>query len=229
MTKQISITRDSIELVGDISGKGQDTLLLHAGGESRKVWHPVMARLSEHGFRSVSFDQRGHGKSGGSADDGVLAYGEDAKAMIRLLERPVVVGGSLGGFALMLALESVQTDVAGLVLVDVVPAPDPSLTRTYLSPRKSLRASPLVEDILSRSDQLSQIVATLDLPVLLICGGVDSPIEEEAREALSAIVPQLSIRVIEEAGHLVARDAPIQLSEHLIAFMNQPEVLTRRI
>ncbi len=228
MTELVTITRRGVELTGEAKGEGPEILLLHAGGESRHVWRPVMSTLTKQGFRSVAFDQRGHGDSGGAAADGVLAYGDDAKAMIGLLHKPVVVGGSLGGFALILALEALQADIAGLVLVDVTPAPNPEVTRAYLSPRGGLGASPLVDDILSRSDQLSHIVAGLDLPILLVCGGARSPIDDDARASFSSIAPQALIETVEGAGHLVARDAPAELSQLIGDFANTPEVAARR-
>src|SRR5262245_9131208 len=123
MTETLRIARAHIELAGEARGAGSGVLLLHAGGETRAVWRPIMDSLAERGFRSMAFDQRGHGESGGSPLDGVSAYGDDARAMIQLMHRPVVVGASLGGFALMLALQALEGEVAGFVLVDVTPAP----------------------------------------------------------------------------------------------------------
>ena len=209
---EVELQRGPDLIVGEQVGSGTPILLLHAGGESRPVWRPVMADLAAHGFTSVAYDQRGHGESGGSPADGILAYGEDAKAMIRNLDRPVVVGASLGGFALMLALEELEADVAGFVLVDVTPAPDPVRARAYLAPRGGLGRSPLVEDILSRSTQLSEIVRGLSLPVLLACGGNKSPLDEAGRTEFARICPHADIRVIDNASHLVARDAPRELA-----------------
>ncbi len=228
MTETLNLVRPDAELVGDAMGEGPDVLLLHAGGESRLVWRPVMSMLSARGFRSVAFDQRGHGESTGSPQDGVLAYGGDAMAMIGQLQSPVVVGGSLGGFALMLALEALEGEVAGLVLADVTPAPDPELTHAYLSPRGGLGASPIVEDILSRSEQMTRIVAALRLPVLLICGGERSPIDEKARAGFSSLAPHARIEIVEGAGHLVARDAPDELSRHIVDFVESKNVRARR-
>jgi pimeloyl-ACP methyl ester carboxylesterase len=118
MRNELVLARPGATLAGEGTGSGPEILLLHAGGETRAVWRPVMDVLSRRGYRSVAFDQRGHGESGGSAADGVTAYGEDAKAIISTMERPLVVGASLGGFALMLALEELEARVSGLVLVE---------------------------------------------------------------------------------------------------------------
>lgn len=228
MIERLKLVRPDAVLLGDIVGNGQEILLLHAGGESRPVWRPVMATLAARGFGAVAFDQRGHGESGGSPADGVRAYGDDAKAMILEMRRPVAVGASLGGIALMLALEELEAHVAGLVLVDVTPAPDPVRTRAYLAPRGGLGASPLVEDILSQAELLARIVAALRLPILLVCGGAHSPLGEDGRAHFSALAPHARIEIVANAGHLVARDAPDQLARLIGDFAESDAVASRR-
>lgn len=228
MNEALTLTRPDAVLAGESAGSGREVLLLHAGGESRAVWRPVMVDLSAEGFRAVAYDQRGHGESGGAASDGVLAYGDDAKAMIGEMRCPVVVGGSLGGFALMLALEEFEDEVAGLVLVDVTPAPDRERTRAYLAPRGGLGASPLVEDILARAEEMTRIVTLLRLPILLVCGGAASPLDEKVRSEFSAMSPQAKVEIIDHAGHLVARDAPRELSMSIGRFMASEDVRARQ-
>lgn len=213
-----ALARPDITLAAETAGAGRNVLLLHAGGETRAVWRPVMGVLAEHGLRSEAYDQRGHGDSGGAASDGVQAFGEDAKAMIRRSPNSIVAGGSLGGFALMHVLEECEAQAAGLVLIDVTPSPDPERTRKFLAPRGGLGASPLVDDILSQSDRFTGIVEKLRLPILLVCGGARSPIDQKARDAFAKLCPHAEIKVIEDAGHLVARDAPLELATLIAGF-----------
>lgn len=210
MNERLTLNRPDAVLIGERAGVGQPILLLHAGGEARAVWRPVMNALAPRGYQCIAFDQRGHGESGGATWDGILAYGEDAKAMIGLMSQPIVVGASLGGFALMLALQTLEADVSGLVLVDVIPAPDHERTRSYLSPR-GYATSPLVDDILGRTQDLTRIVGALRLPILLVSAG-RSPIGEEGHAQLRALAPHARIEIIPEASHLVARDAPAKLA-----------------
>ena len=117
------IARLDVLLRGEEAGVGPTVLLLHAGGERRQVWTPVIDVLVDAGFRCVAFDQRGHGDSGGS-QQALAPCADDVAAMLHA-EPPgcVVVGASLGGLAAIAALgdPAVRTRVAGLVLVDVVP------------------------------------------------------------------------------------------------------------
>jgi pimeloyl-ACP methyl ester carboxylesterase len=212
MNERLTIVRGGITLVGERAGEGRPVLLLHAGGETRAVWRPVMTALGARGLASVAFDQRGHGESGGAPADGALAYGDDAKAMIAPLPRPVVVGASLGGFALMFALEALEAQVAGLVLVDVVPAPDAERARAYLSPRGGLGASPLVTDLLARAEDLTRIVRTLRLPIMLVSAGGTSPLGEAGRQQMRALAPHARVETVAKASHLIARDAPAELA-----------------
>jgi len=215
------LERPGVTLAAETAGAGRNVLLLHAGGETRAVWRPVMSVLADHGLRSEAYDQRGHGDSGGAASDGVQAFGDDAKAMIRRSPNSIVAGGSLGGFALMLALEDCEAQAAGLVLIDVTPNPDPERTRKYLAPRGELGASPLVEDILSQSDRFTGTVEKLRLPILLVCGGAASPMDQKARDAFAKLCPHADIKIVEDAGHLVARDAPLELAEIIADFARQ--------
>lgn len=219
------LERPGAVLAAETAGAGPNVLLLHAGGETRAVWRPVMNVLTERGFRSEAYDQRGHGESGGAASDGVQAYGEDAKAMIRRSPNSIVAGGSLGGFALMHALEECEAQAAGLVLIDVTPSPDPERTRKFLTPRGDLGASPLVKDILSQSDRFTGIIAKLRLPILLVCGGARSPIDQKARDDFATLCPHADIKIIEDAGHLVARDAPLELAALIAGFAKRATIL----
>ena len=221
-----ALHRPDARLRFDQLGEGPDMLLLHAGGERRTVWRPVMRDLAAH-CRCTAYDQRGHGASGGSRGDPVTAFGEDAVAMIARLHRPVVVGASLGGFAALLALDRVEQLVAGLVLVDVVPDPDPERTRAFLAPL-GLAETPLVADILGRAEQLRAIAAKLSLPILAVRAGARGPMVDLDAERFRKLVPQAQVVTVPEAGHLIAREKPGELAALLAAFLASPEVRQRR-
>src|SRR6266508_2421423 len=154
---EIALVRGDATLRGTATGTGPTVLLLHAGGEQRGVWTPLAAPLAQRGLRTVAFDLRGHGASPGPATT-LQAIAEDVTAMIRREPAPVVVvGASLGGLAAIAALADpgAARHIAGLVLVDVVPDPDPPRTRAWLDAR-GLRhdRAELVEDILQRGSEL---------------------------------------------------------------------------
>ncbi|GAA0251400.1 hypothetical protein GCM10010492_59710 [Saccharothrix mutabilis subsp. mutabilis] len=209
------ITRPDAVLHGEEVGVGPTVLLLHAGGERRRVWRPVVDVLVPAGLRCVAFDLRGHGDSSG-APRALQPYADDIAAMIRAEPRGcVVVGASLGGLAAIAALgePAVRTKVAGLVLVDVVPDLEPHRVRNFLATHgRSGTYADLVDDILARVPALRRITAGLHLPVLLVRGDDGSSITDDDVERLRRLAPHATVARIPDAGHLVARDQPVALA-----------------
>jgi pimeloyl-ACP methyl ester carboxylesterase len=229
--QSLSFKSGDVLLHADRLGSGHGALLLHAGGERRSVWHPVMEKLAAAGFSAMAVDQRGHGESGGERADGVRMFGRDARAALREMpDWPILVGSSLGGFAALLALadDAVQQDAAGLVLVDVTPDPEPKRTRAFLAAttQPDLAENPLVEDILGRADELRAAAAAMRLPVLLVRAGQGAVTEGEV-ESLRTLIPHLETATVPDAGHLVARDAPEALAAILVDFLSRRAVRER--
>jgi len=210
-----TIDRGNVVLRATAMGSGPTVLLLHAGGEHRGVWSPVAIPLAESGIRTVAFDLRGHGDSGGCPTT-LAEIAEDVMAMVRGEAAPVaVVGASLGGFAAIAALAEPATArrVTGLMLVDVAPALEPDRIRRWLHQRGLDRGrSELMEDILQRGAELLGQVATLDVPIMLVRGGPRSPLFDDDVARLLRANPRIAVRSVASAGHLVARDAPAELA-----------------
>ena len=163
----------------------------------------------------MAFDLRGHGASTGRATT-LRAIAEDVTVMIRDQPAPVVVvGASLGGLAAIASLADVRRarQVAGLILVDVVPDPDPAAVRAWLDQRglRHQRAE-LVEDILERGPDLLATATTIELPILLVRGGPHSPLTGAEAERFRAAGHAVSVTRVPGAGHLIARDAPDELA-----------------
>lgn len=224
-----SLARPDGRLYFDSLGSGSDVLLLHAGGERRRVWHPVMECLARHGCRATAYDQRGHGESIASRTFTLPEYGEDTIDMIARLTMPVVVGASLGGFAALFALADPATEahVAGLVLVDIFPDPDPEQTQRFLAPL-GMDKSPLVADILGRQDRLSEITRGLSLPILAIRAGERTGITDTDADRFLALAPHAQIVSIAGAGHLIAKEKPVELAGLLSEFLLLDAVRERR-
>lgn len=215
----VSLALGEVTLRGTVTGTGPTVLLLHAGGERRGVWMPVAARMSANGLRTVAYDLRGHGGSSGRATT-LRAVTDDVIAMVAREPAPIVMAGaSLGGFAALAALAepAVAERVAGLVLVDVVPDPDPDRVCPWLDAQGLL--APLIElvqDILGSGPELLATVAALDLPILLV-RGERSPLPDADADRLRAANRRVTVTTVPGAGHLVARDAPAELASVLSA------------
>ena len=99
-------------------------VLLHGGHQSAHSWDLVSLSLAR-SYRVLALDQRGHGDSEWSRD---VTYTNhemslDAEAFIAAmdLQRPVLVGHSMGGRNAMLLTRRAQHLLCALVVVDVGP------------------------------------------------------------------------------------------------------------
>jgi pimeloyl-ACP methyl ester carboxylesterase len=89
---------DGVELaVRDHGGDGPDVLFLHGRSRTLVDWPPVLEHLP--GIRAAAMDFRWHGGSdvGGSVSIDALIADIDAVGSALAMERPVLVGHSMGG------------------------------------------------------------------------------------------------------------------------------------
>lgn len=87
------------------SGSGKTTILLaHGYGFTNIEWNILVERLNRLNYRTLVFDQRGHGKSSiGKAGISSSSMASDYKNLIEYfkLENCILVGHSMGGFLAM--------------------------------------------------------------------------------------------------------------------------------
>ncbi len=124
-------SRHGLRLAAEDHGAAEapPILLLHGGGQTRAAWKGTARRLAAAGWRAVALDQRGHGQSAWAPDRdySIRRFAEDLLDVAALFRRrPVAIGASLGGLAIMtaagLAAETgAPSPFAGTVLVDVTP------------------------------------------------------------------------------------------------------------
>lgn len=123
------VVRDDVRLVcRDWGGVGRSVVLLHGLAGHAGEWDTVARRLSP-AHRVVAVDQRGHGNSERHPKDVSRgAYVADVLAVLGefALDRPVLVGQSLGGHTAMLTAAAHSDRLAGLVLIEAGPGgPNP--------------------------------------------------------------------------------------------------------
>lgn len=102
----------------DEQGDGAPLILIHGGLSSSSQWEPVVPELAA-GFRVITPDSRGHGRSSNSA--GALSYARIADDIAALIEalalpRPLVGGWSDGG-QVTLELGARHPGAAGALMV----------------------------------------------------------------------------------------------------------------
>jgi pimeloyl-ACP methyl ester carboxylesterase len=99
-------------------------VLLHGGHQSAHSWDLVSLHLAQR-FRVLALDQRGHGDSEWARDVSYTNHemSLDAEAFIAALglERPILMGHSMGGRNSMLLVRHSPSLLRALVVVDVGP------------------------------------------------------------------------------------------------------------
>jgi len=119
-----SVLTDDIETYYEIAGEGEPIVFVHGAAGSRDNWHPQVKHLSNR-FRVVTYDIRGHGKSGGSDRKySCTLFADDLHELITVLEieKHVVCGLSLGGMIAQQYAVKYQSNLTGLVLADTAVA-----------------------------------------------------------------------------------------------------------
>lgn len=95
-----TVRTNDIETYYERTGGGPPIVFVHGGWTDHRMWSPQVEAISDD-FEVVTYDVRGHGRTGGSAQRcyTIELFAADLKALVDALDldRPVVCGLSLGG------------------------------------------------------------------------------------------------------------------------------------
>ena len=75
--------------------------------------------------------------------------------------------------------------------------------------------------LLTRPDA-SSVLKGLSMPCLLLCGRQDNWATVAQHAAMQALAPGAQLSVVEEAGHMVLMEQPVQTSEAIHKFLRKP-------
>ena len=186
---------------------GPVVLALHGWRGRPTQFRPLASALLEHGFRTISIDGPGHGRSAGDRATPRL-YGELLIDVAKIAGGAhAVVGHSFGGAALGAAL-AFGFRPARIVIVS-------SPTRVSRVPSAFARAAGLparamphywrlLEENAGRPMAELDLVATgpgCDIPALLVHDRQDAVIPYADAEALAGLWPELEVMTTEGLGH----------------------------
>ena len=142
---------DDVELHYELHGKGKPIVFSHAWLDDSSIWNSQVRHFSKD-HTVILYDHRGHGGSdkpkGGEGNYSVQVLSNDMYALLKKLnlEKPILVGFSLGGFASILFSLEHPDKISKLVLVGVTAkmTPPPSaklfgILRVFLPYRTFLR------------------------------------------------------------------------------------------
>jgi pimeloyl-ACP methyl ester carboxylesterase len=133
-----------------------ELVLLHGGGQNAHTWDTVALAL---GRPLVAIDLPGHGHSDSPREDvaGFHANAEDVATAVRTLapEAHAVVGMSAGGIT-ALAMSTLAPElIRKLVLVDILPNPDPAATKLITDFIHGPETFPDFDELLARTMQFN--------------------------------------------------------------------------
>lgn len=106
-----------------VGESGTPLIILHGVFGSADNWATIQKQLAEAGFTSYALDARNHGRSPWSDDFSYELMADDLLAFIeeQELERPVIIGHSMGGKVAMQFSMKYPEVFSKLVIVDIAP------------------------------------------------------------------------------------------------------------
>ncbi len=222
----------------DIAGPatGPTVVLLHAGAETSEVWRPISPVLNGAGWQTIAPDFRGHGESGRAPVYRFDDFLDDTETIIQEQSgNPlVIVGGSIGGATGLVLTGEERIPARGLVLLDVPTSPTPQAGHNERDKIQSARKrnNPAIASIDATfldGDFLKAVIKDMArwrragknvrVPTLLVRGTRSNVVDDRARKLFKEDIPHADVAEL-DAGHLVAREQPIQLAELLTQFLS---------
>jgi pimeloyl-ACP methyl ester carboxylesterase len=178
-------------------------LILHGAGSCKESHHDFARAAQAAGLAALAFDQRGHGASEGAMGGDVL---EDIGHMAEVLRshlgpgrRAVALrGSSMGGCLALLAAGG--ADAAAVVAI--CPASPTGMRRRLAGGDVPFRAdTPALDALLARVD-LSEVIASLQAPLLLLHAEGDEQVPvQHSRELAQHMRSPLSRLITLPGGH----------------------------
>ena len=148
----------ALQLAFEATGTGSPVVILHGLLGSSRNWQSVAKAVAPH-HRVLCVDQRNHGRSPWAPTMGYEEMAADVRALIEAqgLERPVVIGHSMGGkTAMALALETPQA-IGRLVVVDIAPVSYPDRFSSYVDAMQRVD----MEHLTRRADATLQLATRI--------------------------------------------------------------------
>ncbi|MFE7041747.1 alpha/beta fold hydrolase [Streptomyces atratus] len=228
---------------------GLPVLLIHGHPFNRTLWAPQAKALTEAGYRVITPDLRGYGRSSVTPGQVFLSdFADDLAALLDHLgiERAVVGGVSMGGQITMEFHRRHPQRVHALVLSDTsAPAETDEgkefrnrLAERLLTEGMDSYAGEVIDKMLAayNVDAMPDVAAaalrgraerpdyrdTLPAvrePVLILVGADDVYTPVADAEAIHRLVPQAALAVIEKAGHLPGTEQPERFNTALLDFL----------
>jgi len=184
-----------LQLAFEVTGSGPAVVILHGLFGSARNWRGMAKALASH-YRVFCVDMRNHGQSPWATTMTYPEMAADVRMLIESegLDKPVVIGHSMGGKAAMtLALET-PSRVGRLIVVDIAPVSYVDRFSVYLEAMREVDTGSLTKRA-DAMEQLVQRIQDVDLVGFLLQNLVPRDDHFDWRLNLGAIgsaVPDLS-------------------------------------
>ena len=201
----------SVRLSVKEAGSGTDMILIHGRTLSKEDMDPLFDRYKER-YHVVSYDVRGHGKteSGGTCTLDDLS--DDLVGLIDAyqLEKPVVIGFSMGSYIALRTAERYPDLFSGIVLIG-------TRGKGHVS-RFSI--SDEVADAMKNFDNMTDISKAV-APALVLTGENDFINPPEEGENVAKALPDAEFMLVPDAEHEAYKTNPDFVFEQTDIFLER--------
>lgn len=235
----------SITVSGPLSSPEPPVVLVHGMGGDHSTWRPLAAALRRRGRTVVSFDMRGHGRTGPADTYRLDDFRDDLAAVVDEIDvqRVDLVGHSLGAHTALRYAIAAPDRVRRLVLEEVPPMPrdeadlDEAITPSAtlgerirgigalaLNPVPFLRFDRALGEPVTTAFAVAEpswwcSLQRVTAPTLVISGGRRSFLPSEHLRDLAYALPAGDFVTI-DAGHSVHRDRGDEFTGAVLAHLS---------
>src|SRR5215470_4155722 len=220
-------------------------VLVHGIGGAARGWTPQLASFAAAGFRPVALDLPGYGARAAvtSMDFPALAADLEAAIDARGLDRPVLLGHSMGGMIVQTALRRRPNHYRAAVLCCTSPAfgnPTGEFQKKFIADRlapldagaampqlavETMAATPAstyraaVNCIVTFDERAN--LANIRVPVLCLAGEHDRNAPPPMMERMAAKIPGARYVCLAGVGHLPNLEAPQVFDAAVVDFLTR--------
>jgi uncharacterized protein len=178
-------------------------VIVHGAGSCKESHHDFARAALPLGLAAIAFDQRGHGESQGPMDEralqDVVAIADRLRCAIGERARVALRGSSMGGYLAILAAQPAEA----AAVVAICPAGGEGLRRGLRSGAFEFDADVDALDRFLAAHDLSDAVAALEVPLLLLHAEGDErvPVEQSRELATGATHPSSRLIAVPGGHH----------------------------
>ena len=199
------------------AGSGPDMILIHGRTLAKEDMDPLFDHYRD-SYHVVSYDVRGHGKTESGGECTLDDLSDDLVGLINAyqLEKPVVIGFSMGSYIALRTAERYPDLFTGIVLIGT--RGKGHVTQFSISDE--------VAEAMQSFDNMTDI-AKATVPSLVLSGEKDfiNP-PEEGRKVADAL-PDAEFKLVPDAQHEAYRTNPEFVFEETDAFLNRLSLAQR--